>query len=321
MARRGATEVGMGNRATRAVIATGYTSQAYAESLSEFGSPRLLPRSGGWILERDIDGFGLRDATGCYPLFCCQDWASLQADLEEIRGLVSLAVVCDPFGEYDEEYLAKCFGNVVLPFKQHFVVDLSREPAEFVASHHRRNARRAAREVSVEECERPVELLNDWHALYQELIARHGIEGLTTFSKRSFAQQLEVPGIVALRAVRDGATVGMLLWYIQRDVAYYHLGAYSSAGYELKASFALFDFALGYFARRGVRWANLGGAPGARTGEASGLGRFKQGWSTETRTAYFCGRIFDAEKYDEIVRSKGIQRTTYFPAYRSGEFR
>ena len=303
------------------MIATGYTNQAYAESLSEFGSPRLLPRSGGWILERDIDGFGLRDATGCYPLFCCRDWASLQADLEEIRGLVSLAVVCDPFGEYDEEYLAKCFANVVLPFKQHFVVDLSRDPAEFVAAHHRRNARRAAREVSVEECERPVELLDDWHALYQELIARHGIEGLTAFSKRSFAQQLEVPGIVALRAVRDGATVGMLLWYIQRDVAYYHLGAYSSAGYELKASFALFDYALGYFARRGVRWANLGGAPGARTGEASGLGRFKQGWSTETRTAYFCGRIFDAEKYDEIVRSKGIQRTTYFPAYRSGEFR
>jgi hypothetical protein len=305
------------------VIATGYTSGAYAESLSEFGSPRLLPRSGGWILEREIEGFAFRDATGCYPLFCCQDWASLHVDLEEIgAGLVSLAVVCDPFGEYDEEYLAKCFADVVLPFKQHFVVDLSREPAEFVAAHHRRNARRAAREVTVEECERPVELLDDWHALYAELIARHGIEGLTTFSKRSFAQQLEVPGIVALRAVRDGATVGMLLWYIQRDVAYYHLGAYSRAGYELKASFALFDYALGYFARRGLRWANLGGAPGASTGEeASGLGRFKQGWSTGTRTAYFCGRIFDAEKYDEIVRSKGIQTTTYFPAYRSGEFR
>lgn len=302
---------------------TGYSSPAYAGSLSEFGTPRLLPRSGGWILEREIEGFPYRDATGCYPLFSCHDWAGLHADLEELHGeLVSLALVCDPFGDYDEEYLQQCFGDVVVPFKQHFVVDLSRDPREFVASHHRRNARRAAREVSVEECSRPVEFLEDWHALYSELILRHEIEGLTAFSKRSFALQLEVPGLVALRAVRDGETVGMLLWYIQRDVAYYHLGAYSPRGYELRASFALFDYALSNFARQGLRWANLGGAPGATSGaEASGLGRFKQGWATGTRTTYFCGRIFDRARYDEIASAKGVTTVAYFPAYRCGEFR
>jgi len=304
------------------VTTTGYMAPAYAESLSEFGSPRLLPRSGGWILERSIEGWPDRDATGCYPLFACRDWNSLHADLEELSGLVSLALVCDPFGEYDEEYLRKCFGDVVVPFKEHFVTDLNRDPAEFVAAHHRRNARRSEREVNVEQCARPSDFLDDWYALYRVLIERHGIEGLVAFSKESFARQLQVPGMVALRAVRDGATVGMLLWYVQGDVGYYHLGAYSERGYELRASFALFDYALRHFASQGLRWLNLGGAAGAAAGEdLSGLGRFKQGWSTGTRTAYFCGRIFDAEKYDEIVRSKGARAATYFPAYRVGEFR
>ena len=41
---------------------------------------------------------------------------------------------------------------------------------------------------------------------------------------------------------------------------------------------------------------------------------------TGTRTAYFCGRIFDRRLYQEIVKSAGIVDTDYFPAYRLGEF-
>ena len=302
---------------------TGYMHPAYAASLAEFGAPRELPRSGGWVLERDIGGEAGRDAVGCYPLFSCPDWARLREDLEEIGdGLVSLALVADPFGDYDEAYLKECFPEVAVPFKQHFVVDLGRPPEESVSPHHRRNARRAAAEVDVEECARPADFLDEWHALYGVLAARHDIGGVAAFSKESFAKQLEVPGVAALRAVRDGETVGMLLWYVQGDVAYYHLGAYSERGYELRASFALFSQAIELFARRGLRWLNLGGAAGAGPGEASGLERFKRGWATETRTAYFCGRVFDRRRYDEIVRARGVPpETAYFPAYRLGEFR
>jgi hypothetical protein len=61
---------------------------------------------------------------------------------------------------------------------------------------------------------------------------------------------------------------------------------------------------------------------GAGTSAAdSGLDRFKQGWSTDFRTAYFCGRIFDRKKYEEIVRLRNVPATSYFPAYRVGEFR
>jgi hypothetical protein len=51
-----------------------------------------------------------------------------------------------------------------------------------------------------------------------------------------------------------------------------------------------------------------------------GLSEFKMAFSTETRTTYFCGRIFNHQRYSEIVKAKGIPKTDYFPAYRKGEF-
>lgn len=295
---------------------------AYAQSLAECGTPLQLPRSRGWVLRRRIPGFALEDAMWCYPLFSCNDWSQLGLDLDELEGeLVSLSVVTDPFGEYTEAYLKECFRDVVVPFKQHFVVDLSRPPETFVHPHHRRNARRALRELQVERCAAPSDFLDDWTALYATLVERHAVTGVAAFSRDSFAAQLAVPGVEAFRAARDGATVGMLLWYAQGEVAYYHLGAYSARGYELRASFALFSYAMEYFTRQGLRWLNLGGGAGTGAGSESGLSRFKAGWSNDTRTAYFCGRVLDPLRYQEIVTAKNVPPTEYFPAYRLGEFR
>ena len=94
---------------------TGYMHPGYVESLKEFGTPRALPRCRGWILERQIPGYPYHDAMGCYPLFACQDWSQLHLDLEEVGSeLVSLALVTDPFGEYDEAL------DVIHFSRQHF---------------------------------------------------------------------------------------------------------------------------------------------------------------------------------------------------------
>lgn len=123
------------------------------------------------------------------------------------------------------------------------------------------------------------------------------------------------------RALDGDETVGATLWYADREVAYYHLGAYSDAGYELEASFGLFWHVLDYFAREGLRWLNLGAGAGlSDEGQTDGLTRFKRGWANDTRTAYFCGRILDRVKYEEIMRTKQIAASDYFPAYRKGEF-
>jgi len=299
---------------------SGYAHPAYAASLSEFGTPRLLPRSGGWILERRIPGCQERDAMGCYPLFACQRWSELHADLEDIDGdLVSLALVTDPFGAYDLETLRSCFPDKVVPFKQHFVVDLSYRPDAAVHKHHQRNARKALRIIDVELCIKPDSFLDEWHELYAHLISRHDVSGLIAFSKESFARQLAVDGLVMFRATHEGKSVGMLLWYVQDRIGYYHLGAYNEDGYRLSASFALFWRALEHFSAQRLAWLNLGAGAGVK-GENDGLTRFKSGWATGTRVAYLCGRIFDRERYAAMVAGRNVQGTGYFPAYRKGEF-
>ncbi len=303
---------------------SGYLHPSYAGALAEFGSPLKLPSCQGWVLQRRITNSSYADVMGCYPLFSCVDWSQLHADIDDLADLaesiVSIAVVTDPFGEYDVAYLKQCFGDIVLPFKQHFVVDLSKPVDTFVNAHHRRNARKARQDVQVEECPNPLSLLEEWNGLYKGLVERHAMKGLAVFSRESFAKQLTVPGIVAFRALSHGSNVGMLLWYRQGEIAYYHLGAYSERGYDLRASFALFSHAIEFFAQQGLRWLNLGGAAGAGEGQSAGLSRFKEGWSTGVRTAYFCGRIIDPLKYGELVRARNLGETEYFPAYRFGEF-
>lgn len=299
----------------------GYGHPAYAASLAEFGTPRHLQRSNGWLLERPIEGGAGKDAMGCYPLFVCGEWSRLGADLEDIgKEIICVSLVTDPFGEYDVASLGECFPDVMIPFKEHFLVDLSRPLDTFVHPHHRRNARRALGELQVEKCASPLDYLNEWVTLYGKLIERHNITGLAAFSRASFAKQLVVPGMVAFRAAHNDVTVGMVLWYEQDNRAYYHLAAYSQVGYDLRASFALFDFSIRYFAAQQRGWLSLGAGAGARAEEESGLSRFKKGWSTGVRTAYFCGRIFDEKRYQEIREQRSVPATSYFPAYRLGEF-
>jgi hypothetical protein len=297
----------------------GYAHASYAASLAEFGRPFALARSGGWLLERSIPGSNTRDAVGCYPLFSCADWSGLRADLAELdRELVSVVFVADPFGNFAPDDLAGSCNRGIVPFKQHYVIDLTHAPEQAVCSHHRRNARKAARSLKVEHIAQPEQLLDEWCLLYQTLVRRHEIRGISAFSRRAFAGQLATPGLVAFRAEENGATVGMLLWYVHGEVGYYHLAAYSERGYELSASFALFWEAITYF-RGKLSWLNIGAGAGTTTDYRDGLTRFKAGWGTHTRTAYLCRHVVNAARYEELC-DRHEHVTDFFPAYRTGEF-
>jgi Acetyltransferase (GNAT) domain len=300
---------------------SGYAHPAYASALEEFGHARELIHSGGWILERGIPGTEARDAMGCYPLFACRDWSALKHDLTIIgEDLVSLVIVADPFGEFSDNLLRDTFDDVVIPFKEHFVVDLTQRPESFVHDHHRRNARKALRDLTVDEPSDLAECIEEWDALYAQLVQRHGIKGIARFSRKSFLQQFKVPGINVFRARQGGQTVGMSLWYLREAIAYYHSAAYSDSGYSLGASFGLFWRAFEKFAHSDVRWIDLGSSAGVSVAAGDGLARFKSGWSNATRLTYLCGKIFDKAKYYELTEAKGSGGTRYFPAYRDGEF-
>jgi len=307
--------------ATNCSNLTGYGHRAYVDSFAALGSPVALPASRGWLLKRAIPATEYCDAMGCYPIFCCADWSALADDFRDLsQSVVSVTLVTDPFGKYDPASLNRCFRDLVIAFKQHFVTDLTCAPNSFVSSHHRRNAQNALKKLEIEQCIQPLSVLDDWIGLYDTLIQRHEVKGIAVFSRASFEQQFKVPGLVVLRAVSGQDTVGMLLWYVQGEVAYYHLGAYSGEGYELGASFALFSRAIEIFAHSGIRWLDLGASAGLDGTAVDGLSRFKKGWSTGTRTAYLCGRIFDRVRYEQLKAARGITQTNYFPAYRQGEF-
>ena len=297
---------------------TGYLHPTYAESLAEIGSPLRLPRSGGCLLRRSIPNTRSSDAVGCYPLLACQDWRSLRHDLDELSDVVSVVAVADPFGAADEKMLRESFRDLVRPFKDHSVVELRHDPNSFVSKHHLRNTERALHQVEVTVCEKPILFLDDWQNLYAQLIERHAIRGAARFSCQGFALQFSIPGLTLLRASRAGVTVGLNMWYTLGNRAYYHLGAYSAVGYKVRASFALFWTAIGYFQGTGLDWLELGAGAGATgsSDDEDGLSRFKRGWATDTRTAYICGRICDSTRYEQLTASSGPAPFDYFPDYR-----
>ena len=298
----------------------GYGSETYAQSLAEFGVPQHLVGSGGWILKRPIRRSRFCDAMGIYPFLVCRKWDELRNDIENVEEtLISICIVTDPLGEYSVEDLRECFPDRMTPFKRHVVIDLRKDWESGVCRHHKRNIRKAKNLLTVQRVSSPSQHLDVWAALYSNLVKRHNISGIARFSKKSFETQLRVPGIEAFVARNNHEPVGMILWMVHGDIAYYHLGAYSDAGYENSASFALFANALEEFSDRGICLANLGAGAGLVTNASDGLTQFKRGWAKSTRTAYFCGRVCDRDLYDELVARKENIESEYFPAYRTGD--
>lgn len=296
----------------------GYLGPAYAQALAEFGEPVELPASGGWILKRPIPSQDASDAMGCYPYLVCRDWRRLKDDLAALSGeLVSLAAAPDPFAPLSSAELAEAFPDLAVEFKPHHVADLSRPVREIVAARHRRYAEAALKVLDVEFHTEPVALLDDWMALFARSIERFRLTGVRAFSRGSFARQMAIPGCVMSVARRGAEIVAAHLWMSHGEAAYAHLAAPGPRSHELRAAYALYYAELQYFTGK-VGWIDWGGEAGL---SASGkLGTFKRGFSTGTRPAWFCGRIFDRERYAALTQQAGKAGSRYFPAYREGEF-
>jgi GNAT acetyltransferase-like protein len=299
--------------------ATGYLHARYAESLSEFGKPTFLPHSQGWLLERPIPDEPYSDATFCYPLFVCRDWSALPSDIDGLDPhLVSVTIVTDPFAELAPSELRGCFDHFQ-HFKDHYIADLTQPDTTRSSRHHRYYARWAQRHgVSVECCDDPPALLEEWLALYEHLAVRHPIDGVRRFSPRAFRDQLSVPGILAFRATLGGETVAIQLWYRHQGRAYSHLQATSPTGYKTRAAYALYAFGLDRLAAD-CQVAALGAAAGHPGSGDDGLTAFKRGWATGTLPVYLCGRILDPAAYAHLTQQRPAGALDYFPAYRAGE--
>jgi hypothetical protein len=324
----------------------GYRSREYAESWREWGRPLELPRAQGFLLRRAIPGTDRSDACGCYPLFDCQDWQRLAADIDDLSAageLASVTAVTLPLDPEQVVWLQNAFPDLARPFKTHYMVERPAGAERTANRHHRYYARRAMRSVEVHAVQQPRELMGEWQQLYAQLIERHRLRGMQAFSATAFQYQLAAPGMVAFRATAQCRTVAIQLWYHAGDVAYSHLMASSEEGYALNAAYALYWTGIDYFTDR-VAWIDLGGAAGLRdvtedpdTGDnsnrgqlepvrsdlaagPSGLAFFKRGWSNATRSTFLCGRVLNRAIYSQLFAARPAPGSDYFPAYRHGEF-
>ena len=301
---------------------SGYKSLKYAKSIIESADHVHLPRSRGYLLRRSVtNGPDFSDAMGCYPFFCCCRWSGLGDDLESLdKEILCVSLITDPFGDFQANNLRDIFTDRFFLFKNHYVVNFSKNWKASIKKHHLRNIKKAAAAVETKRCPDTSALLADWCRLYRYLACRHNITGLTSFSEHLFKKLFLVPGIEAFSAKLNGETIGMLLCMVQDDIAYYHLGAYSRSGYEQRASYALFDHVMNHYAEKGFRYLGLGAGAGITDTRSDGLSWFKAGWANEQRPVYFCGKIFNKKLYFRLATLSGTFQSEYFPAYRTGEF-
>jgi hypothetical protein len=304
---------------------TGYLSQAYASSFGDLGKLTRLSRSGAWLVIRQFEA-NVADAASLYPLFCSGDAGAVVADLEDLahsQELVSITLVTDPTVDMSLQLnlVQSGYFDIVRPYKTHFIADLNAYSEAALPATHRRHLRACRQKpISVKVCTEALseELKTAWcEKLYPNLIARHAITGMAAFSASALLTQLSVPGLVTAYACstdNDTDVLGMCVFYVCGDTAYYHLGAYSDTGYQTSCSYAIFDAAFTYLRNTGVSQVFLGSGAGIDTA-SDGLLRFKSGWATRSAENWILGKICSRQDYERL--SVGKTATTYFPSYRN----
>jgi len=286
------------------------------KSLDSIGEAHFLKHAQGWLFKRTFRQFGF-DLTGSYPFFKALKPENLKADLQALQTLesfIALVLVSDPLDPNSEKQLGPLFPDCFRLFKHHYGIDLTQK-LEFSA-HHRYYARRAERTQSFEVLVEPLQILNEWFDLYQNLILKHQIKGVRAFSKTAFQNLLQTPGLIAFLARIDQDILGIHLWMLDpaQKKAYSHLAASSKLGYENYCAYLLYQKGIAWFAEQGYHHLDLGG--GLYNQSENGLAFFKQGWSNVRWPVWLCGKIFDREKYRFLTENK---QGNYFPAYREGE--
>lgn len=285
-----------------------YATATYAKAFAYDYEAFALKEADSHVLLRPIPGSDAIDALGVYPLCPLKANADLSKDFAELksRGAVSLVLVNDPFVHPPLELLQQQFDRVT-PFKEHFLCDLSK-PHEFT-KHHRYEVRYSRKQCEV----RVISLkdaLDDWYALYETLITKHGMKGIQAFPKRYFADICALEPIT-VGAYMDGALASAHIWFRNGDVAYSHLAASSETGYKSRAAYAVYDESITHLKGLGVKIIDLGG--GAGNEASKGLTFLKQGFSNSSVMAHLCAKVLDEKHYAELSKGK---ETNFFPAYR-----
>ncbi len=291
-----------------------YAASMFAESLTHWGEPFLVPEWNCHVIKRHITD-KLYDAAGVYPITPLSADADIAGGLSRLRdaGFVSVVLVLDDFHRPDLEMLKPHF-DVVQNFKQHYLFKPEKGGITY-DSHHKRAVKTALKHVRTDII--PLrECVNDWAGLYDGLIQKLSLQGLHAFPHTHHQILAEMPGIIAIGAWIGEELVSCHLWADDGEFVHSHLVASNDKGYESRAAYAVNDTSIRYFADR--KLLNFGGGAGNSVGDDDGLARFKKGFSNDVAESYICGAVLDKLKYQELVSARNFAvPVTYFPVYRA----
>ena len=286
-----------------------YATEAYAEALSFLGQPTHVHAWGAFVLARKIAGND-KDALGVYPRTPIVSGGDLAAGLNQLSedGLVSAVVVPEPLGAPSQDRLRAAF-DVCQPFKTHLLMERRRGFSP--SKHHVDLIRRGGRRCLVSEVALSSNL-QSWRQLYDVLVERHSIEGVTNFPDEYFERLARLDAVTTFQARVDGAVAGMSIWVYYDGIATSHLSVTNALGYRNSASYALYAAAFDHFTS--ADFFDLGGSAGHRDDPLDGLFQFKQGFANSEIRSTLCGAILDRARYRQLA---GDRVTEFFPAYRA----
>lgn len=302
----------------------GYNSLLYAKSFEGVG--KLISSKHGDIslLERDIPGTNEKDLISLYPLNTSPEgfYTSSEGFYDDLRDKdhVSATLILSPLFDlpYGVSDLKERDWDIIKDYKEHYIVDLSKPI--WMASDHWDKVRTFAKtgyEVSMRVLypHNVVDYARRFHKLYQTLVKKRGIEGVTNFSEQSIIRQFQVPGLLVFEVLDErGDPMAIRTFYLDgQDNCYFHLGAASHKAFAKAPghSQAIHYEAITYLKQLGLSKLVLGSIPDVG---GEGLRSFKQGFSNmETKTNLIVMKVLNQDIYDKLVSSRN---TEYVPPYR-----
>jgi hypothetical protein len=291
-----------------------YNMQEYAHAFIKAGfEPIYLPCNNIWVLKRPIPNTELFDAIGCYPItpfIGSVDFKTDQATLVE-HNIVSVVLVTDVLNQPSYIDLVRSF-HYVMEYKEHYIYDVNSEQQSY-SKHHLAMLKKAKQGCEVKLVEL-ADYLDTWYSLYSKLITKHSITGIQAFEYDYFLQLVNVRGLVTCAAFKEDNIVSMHIWLRYKNYLYSHLAASNDIGYQVMASYAIYDFAISYAKNNNCSTIDLGGGAGANTA-SKGLVFFKKGFANKIEHCHIAGYIANHDAYHKL--SSNTEQSNFFPLYRA----
>ncbi|WP_442604290.1 lipid II:glycine glycyltransferase FemX [Paenibacillus sp. KN14-4R] len=193
-------------------------------------------------------------------------------------------------------------------------IDLKQEEGRF-SEHHRRAIRKATK-FELEFAERPTSDLSQFLPLYTKTMDKRDALSYYYFSNEYFEKLARDLGdrMKLLEIKHQETVISSALFFIEGDIAQYHLQGSSREHETFFPSHYLIYRTMEYMRQSGCKWLHLGGG---YAGNEDGLYRFKKGFDTKGELPFYIGkRIHNQEQYQSLLQQINPQELAYFPIYR-----